>query len=72
MAKVNQQPTGQSLDGGPILARRIPDAARAIGVSRATIYRMAAAKQLQILHIAGRAVVPEIDLVRIAQEGAAL
>ena len=53
-------------------ARRIPAAARAIGVSRATIYRLEKAGKLRIIKIAGCSAVPEADLERIAREGATL
>ena len=48
------------------LARRIPDACAALGVGKSTIYKLAAEGKVQLVRIAGRTVVPESEIMRLA------
>jgi excisionase family DNA binding protein len=52
-------------------ARRIPDACRALGVCRSTLYKLAAQNKIKLVRIAGRTVVPESEIDRLASEGTA-
>ena len=51
------------------LSRRIPDACAALGVGKSTIYKLAAEGRLTLIRIAGRTVVPESEIVRLASRG---
>ena len=52
-------------------ARRVPEACRVLGISRSTIYRLAAEGRIRFIHIGSRTLVPETELDRLANEGAA-
>jgi predicted DNA-binding transcriptional regulator AlpA len=52
-------------------ARRVPDACRALGISRATLYKLASQSKVRLVRIAGRTVVPEAEIDRLASEGTA-
>jgi hypothetical protein len=52
-------------------ARRIPDACRAIGISRSMLYKLAGQGKVKLVRIAGRTVVPETEIDRLTTEGAA-
>jgi len=52
-------------------ARRIPEACLAIGISRALLYKLAAQGKIKLVKIAGRTVVPESEINRLASEGTA-
>jgi excisionase family DNA binding protein len=52
-------------------ARRIPDACHVLGISRATIYKLASQGKVRLVRIGGRTVVPETEIDRLASEGAA-
>jgi len=52
-------------------ARRVPDACRALGISKAMLYKLAARGKVRLVHIGGRTVVPETEIDRLASEGAA-
>ena len=51
-------------------ARRIPEACRILGISRSTIYRLAAEGRIRLIRIGSRTLVPETELDRLASEGA--
>jgi excisionase family DNA binding protein len=51
-------------------ARRIPEACRILGVSRSTMYRLAAQSQIRLVRIGGRTLVPESELDRLVAGGA--
>jgi hypothetical protein len=51
-------------------ARRVNDACRAIGISRSLIYKLAAQCNINLVHVAGRTLVPESEIERLASEGA--
>ena len=51
-------------------AWRIPDGAKQLGVSRSTVYALAAAGKLRLVRIAGRALIPDTEIQRLAREGA--
>lgn len=53
------------------LAYRIPDAATLIGVSRASIYNLVAAGQLDARKVAGRTVIPAESLRRLIDQAPA-
>ena len=53
----------------PPLARTIQETCRALGISRATVYRLANSNRLRLVRIAGRTVCPETEIVRLANEG---
>jgi excisionase family DNA binding protein len=48
-------------------ARRIQDASRAIGISRTTIYNLAAAGKIRLIKIGGRTLVPESEIDRLVE-----
>lgn len=50
-------------------AYRVPDACRALGVGRSTIYKLASAGKLRLVRIGGRTVVPGAEIERLAKEG---
>jgi excisionase family DNA binding protein len=54
----------------PRKARRVLDACWALGISRATLYKLAAQGKIRLVKIGGRTVVPESEIDRIASEGA--
>jgi excisionase family DNA binding protein len=51
-------------------ARRIPDACRATGISRSTLYKLASQGKVKLVKIGNRTVVPETEIDRLASEGA--
>jgi excisionase family DNA binding protein len=54
-----------------IKARRVNDACQALGISRATLYKLASQGKIKLIKIAGRTLVPESEIDRLASEGAA-
>jgi excisionase family DNA binding protein len=54
------------------LARRVPDACMALGIGRSTIYKLASEGKIKLVRIAGRTVVPESEIARLASEGAVM
>jgi Helix-turn-helix domain len=52
-------------------ARRVADACLALGISRATLYKLSLQGKVKLVKIAGRTVVPETEIDRLASEGAA-
>jgi len=54
----------------PPKARCIPEACRLLGISRSTIYRLAAEGRIRLIRIGSRTLVPETELDRLASEGA--
>lgn len=50
-------------------AYRVPDACRALGVCRSTLYKLAGARKLRLVRIGGRTVVPCAEIERLANEG---
>ncbi len=54
----------------PALAYRVDDFARAIGLSRVTLYKMAKANKLKLIKIAGRTLVPASEAIRLLEEAA--
>lgn len=50
-------------------AYRVPDACRALGVGRSTLYKLASAGKLRLVRIGGRTVVPGAEIERLAKEG---
>lgn len=50
-------------------AYRVPDACRALGVGRSTIYKLASSGKLRLVRIGGRTVVPGAEIDRLANEG---
>jgi predicted site-specific integrase-resolvase len=61
--------TGRKIGHGPPKARRVLDACQALGISRASLYRLHAAGKVKFVHIAGRTVIPETEIDRLASEG---
>jgi excisionase family DNA binding protein len=55
----------------PPKARRVLDACSALGISRAKLYKLAAQGKIRLVKIGGRTVVPEVEIDRLASEGAA-
>jgi excisionase family DNA binding protein len=51
-------------------ARRIPEACRVLGISRSTVYRLAAQGRIRLVHVGSRTLVPETEVDRLASEGA--
>jgi excisionase family DNA binding protein len=51
------------------MAWRINDAARLLSVSRATIYLLARAGKLKLIRVAGRTLIPDSEVLRLANEG---
>jgi excisionase family DNA binding protein len=56
------------MDG--LKARRVRDACRALGISKSTLYKLASQGRVRLVRIAGRTVVPETEMNRLASEGA--
>lgn len=52
-------------------ARRVPEACRAVGISKAMLYKLAVQGKVRLVHIGGRTVVPEAEIDRLATEGTA-
>ena len=48
------------------LARRIPDACAALGIGKSTLYKLASEGRVRLIRIAGRTLVPESEIVRLA------
>ena len=53
-------------------ARRVADACSALGISRATLYKLSLQGKVKLVKIAGRTVVPETEIDRLASEGAVI
>ncbi len=64
-----KKPTAEPRDAPK--ARRVLDACRAVGISRSTLYRLAAEGKIKLIRIGGRTLVPEAELDRLANEGTA-
>jgi predicted site-specific integrase-resolvase len=60
-------------DGAPLLpkARRVADACSALGISRATLYKLSLQGKVKLVKIAGRTVVPETEIDRLVSGGGA-
>ncbi|RBP18162.1 excisionase family DNA binding protein [Roseiarcus fermentans] len=54
----------------PPKARRVPEACKALGISKAMLYKLAARGKIRLVRIGGRTVVPESEIDRLASEGA--
>ena len=52
-------------------AYRVPDACKALGIGKSTLYRLAQAQKVRIVKIGGRSVVPAGELERLATQGTA-
>jgi excisionase family DNA binding protein len=52
-----------------VIAFRIPDAVKASGLSRSTIYELAASGKLKLSRIGGRTLVPRAELERLIAAG---
>ena len=52
-------------------ARRALEACAVLGISRATLYKLAAQEKIRLVKIAGRTLVPESEIDRLASEGTA-
>jgi excisionase family DNA binding protein len=61
---------GATLASLTIKARRVNDACQALGISRATLYKLASQGKIKLIKIAGRTLVPESEIDRLASEGA--
>jgi excisionase family DNA binding protein len=55
----------------PLKARRIPDACRATGISRSTLYKLASQGKVKLVKIGNRTVVPETEIDRLVSGGTA-
>lgn len=51
-------------------ARRVSEACSVLGISRSTMYRLAAQGRIRFIRIGSRTLVPETELNRLASEGA--
>jgi len=51
------------------LAYPINEAAYLLGISRASIYRHADDGKIRLIHIGGRALIPETEIVRLSSKG---
>lgn len=47
-------------------ARRIPEACRALGIGKSTLYKLSSEGKIKLVRIAGRTVVPESEIDRLA------
>lgn len=52
-------------------AYRLPDACRALGIGKSTLYRLAKANKVRVVKIGGRSVLPADELERLATLGTA-
>ena len=61
----------EQLSNFDVIAFRISDAVKASGLSRSTIYELAAAGKLKLSRVGGRTLVPRAELQRLIDEGRA-
>jgi excisionase family DNA binding protein len=61
---------GKAPSVGTPKARTVKEACRALGISRSTLYRLAGEGRIRVIHIAGRTLIAEAELDRVASEGA--
>jgi hypothetical protein len=57
-------------DQRPRLAWPIDEGAHRIGIGRTSVYKLAAEGKLRLIKVAGRTLIPDSEVVRIAAEGA--
>jgi predicted site-specific integrase-resolvase len=69
MQSIQADITGRKVGNDLPKARRVLDACRAIGISRAMLYKLAAQGKVRLVHIGGRTIVPETEIDRLASEG---
>ena len=53
------------------MAWTVNDACRQLSISRSTIYSLVRARKLKLIKISGRALVPDSEVARLANEGSA-
>ena len=66
---------GDRTSQGPPISRRpdawrVNDALPQLSISRSTLYALAAAGKLKLIRVAGRTLVPDTEIQRLAHEGA--
>jgi excisionase family DNA binding protein len=61
-----QQMEGRS---GARRAHRVKDACQTLGISSATLYRLAAVGKIKLIKIGGRTLIPEAEIARLSNEG---
>jgi hypothetical protein len=54
----------------PPKARRVADACLALGISRATLYKLSLQGKVKLVKIAGRTIVPETEIDRLVSGAA--
>ena len=54
----------------PRLAWPIDEGAHRIGIGRTSVYKLAAEGKLRLIKVAGRTLIPDSEVLRIASEGA--
>lgn len=47
----------------------VPDACRALSISKTTLFRIIAAKKIRPVKILGRTLIPQAEIERVAAEG---
>jgi excisionase family DNA binding protein len=52
------------------LAWPVDEGAHRIGIGRTSVYKLAAEGRLRLIKVAGRTLIPDSEIVRIAAEGA--
>ena len=70
MSATAQISNGAQRDSAVRLAYPINEACAAIGISRATFYKLVAEKKVRLTKIAGRSLVHNDELQRLARDGA--
>jgi excisionase family DNA binding protein len=68
-AAIADDPKGLNAQISP-MARRIPNACRALDISRSHLYDLAAQGKIRLIKIGNRTLVPEAEIRRLATEGA--
>jgi excisionase family DNA binding protein len=71
MAFVRPEVTGKSSGSAAFrpAAWRITDGAQQLGISRSSIYKLVARGQIRTITIAGRHVIPDSEIMRLASGG---
>ncbi len=70
MQTIQANVTGRKSGDDAPKARRVLDACRVLGISRASLYRLHQHGKLKFVKIAGRTLIAESELDRLVSEGA--
>ena len=65
---VDRRPQATAALPRPV-AWTVNDGARLLSISRATVYTLARARKLKLIRVAGRTLIPDSEVLRLANEG---